>query len=86
VTTTATELTLPQVGSRLDNGCWCLASKPARKPRAGEVDCAIVLGFHSGAGAVQPFATWVMKRGGVTVLGRYFETIFEAVADYAERS
>jgi len=71
----------PEVATRLHNGCWCLAAKEARNP--GEY---VVLGFHSGAGAVQPFATWIVTRSGVTVSGSYHESLFDAVADFAERS
>ena len=46
----------------------------------------VVLAFHSGAGCVQPFATWIVRPGGVCIWGHYFESVFDAVADYAERS
>lgn len=85
MTTTATELPLPEIASRLHNGAWVLAAKPGRDPGIGEVPRTVVLAFHGGAGAVQPFAVWVVYPSG-GLEGHYFETIFEAAVAYAERS
>lgn len=80
-TTDYPTITLPAVASKLKNGCWCLAAKQGRFH-----DQAVVLGFHSGAGAVHPFATWHVNAAGLTYSGNYHRTLGEAMADYAERS
>ena len=77
---------LPEIASRLHNGSTVLAAKHGRPARGGEVQCIVVLGFHGGAGAVQPFATWLVRPGGDAVWGHYFDNLFDAVRDYAERS
>lgn len=78
MTITATELPLPEIASRLHNGAWVLAAKPGAQYN-------VVLSFHGGAGAIQPFAVWLVYPGG-GLEGRYFETVFEAAVAYAERS
>lgn len=81
-TTAAPSFPLPEVASKLENGCWVL---DARKINEGRQ--IIVLGFHSGAGAEEPFATWEISahRPKHTYSGHYFKTIGEAYADFTHR-
>jgi hypothetical protein len=80
-TTIVPKIELPRAASKLKNGCWVLDAKQGRF-----ADQGIVLGFHSGAGAIHPFATWAINSAGDTYWGHYHGNLEDALADFRFRS